>query len=64
MRFLSTRTNANEFHKHKIKGNLCCKAQEHRQMRLLSKEQGQMRFLSTITSVNDGAKHKNKGKRG
>jgi hypothetical protein len=51
---LGTRTNANEVHKHKIKGKLDCKAQEQRQMRL----------LSTRTSVNDVAKHKNKGKRG
>ena len=51
MRFLSTVTNANEVHKHKIKGKLCCKAQEQRQMRL----------LSTRTSLNDVAKHKNKG---
>ena len=54
MRFLSTRTNANEVHKHKIMGKLCCKAQE----------QGQMRLLSTRTSVNVVDKHKNKGKRG
>ena len=27
MWFLSTRTNANEVNKHKIKGKLCCKAQ-------------------------------------
>jgi hypothetical protein len=53
MRFLSTGTNANEVHKHKIKGTLCCIAQEQRQMRL----------LSTITSVNDVAKHNNKGKK-
>jgi hypothetical protein len=53
MRFLSTRTNANEVHKHKIKGKLCCKAQEQQQMRL----------LSTITSVNDVAKQKDKAKR-
>ena len=52
MRFLSTRTNANEVPEHKI-GKLCCKAQEQRQMRL----------LSTRTSVNDVAKRKNKGKR-
>ena len=52
--FVSTRTNANEVHKHKIKGKLCGKAQEQRQMRL----------LSTKTDVNDVAKHKNKGKRG
>ena len=54
MRFLSTRTNVNEVHKHKIKDKLRYKAQEQQQMRL----------LSTITSVNDVAKHKNKGKRG
>ena len=52
--FLSTRTNAKEVHKHKIKGKLCCKVQEQRQMR----------SLSTKTSVNDVAKHKNKGNRG
>ena len=49
--FLSTRTSANELHKHKIKGKLCSKAQE-------------MRLLSTRKSVNDVAKYKNKGKRG
>ena len=54
MRFLSTRTNANEVHKHKIKGKLYCKAQEQRQMMWLSKN----------TSVNDVSKHKNKDKRG
>jgi hypothetical protein len=54
MRFLSTRTNLNEVDKHKIKGKLCCKAQEQRQMSL----------LSTRTNVNDGVKHKNRGKRG
>ena len=54
MRFLGTTRNANEVHKKKIKGKLCCKAQEQRQMRL----------LSTRTSVNDVAKDKNKGKRG
>ena len=54
MRFLRTRTNANEVHNDKIKGKLCGKAQEQRQMRL----------LSTRTSVIDVAKHKNKGKRG
>ena len=48
MRFLSTRTSSNEVHKHKIKGKLCCKAQE----------QAQMRLLSTRTSLNDVAKHK------
>ena len=52
MRFLSTKTNANE--KHNIKRKLCCKAQEQRKMRL----------LSTRKSVNDVAKHNNKGKRG
>ena len=52
--FLRTRTNANKFHKYKINGKLCCKAQEQRQMR----------WLSTRTSVNNDAKHKNKGKRG
>ena len=50
-RFLSTRKNANEVHKQKIKGKLCCKAQEQRQMRL----------LRTRKRVNDIAKHKNKG---
>ena len=54
MRFLSTRTNANEVRQRKIKGILYCKAQEHRQMR----------FLSTSTRVNDVAKHRNKGKSG
>ena len=54
MRFLRTRTNAHEIYKHKIKGKLCCKEQEQRQMKL----------LSTRTNVNDVAKHKNKGKRG
>ena len=54
MRFLNTRTNANEVHKHKIKGKLCCKAQEQRQMGL----------LSTRTIVNDVTKQKNEGKRG
>ena len=54
MRFLSTGTIVNEVHKHQIKGKLCCKAQEQRQMRL----------SSTRTSANDVAKHKNKGKRG
>ncbi len=54
MKFLSTRTVENEVHKHKIKGKLCCKAQEKQQMRL----------LSTRTCVNDVVKHKNKGKRG
>ena len=53
MRFVSTRANANEVHKHKIKGKLYCRAHE----------QGQMRLLSTRISVNDAAKHKNKGKR-
>jgi hypothetical protein len=53
MRFLSTRTNANEVHKHKINGKLCCKVQE----------QPQMRLLTTRISVNDVAKYKNKGKR-
>ena len=53
MRFLSTRTNANdEVHKHKINSKLCRKVQEQRQMRL----------LSTRTSINDVDKHKNKGK--
>ena len=52
MRFLTTRTIANEVHKHKIKGNLCCKAQEQRQMRL----------LSTRTNANDVTQHKNKAK--
>jgi hypothetical protein len=52
--YLSTRTNANEVHKHKIKDKLYCKVQELRQMRLLSRR----------TSVNDVVKHKNKGKRG
>ena len=54
MRFLGTRTNANEVHKDKIKGKLCCKAQEQRKMRL----------LGTSTSVNEVAKHQNKSKRG
>ena len=54
MRFLSTRINANEIQKHKVKGKLCCKAQEQRQIRL----------LSTRTSVNDVAKHRNKRKMG
>ena len=54
MRFLRAITIANEVHKHKIKGKFCCKAQEQRQMRLLSPR----------TSVNDVAKQKNKGKRG
>ena len=54
MRFQSTRTNANKYHKDKIKGKLCSKEQEQRQMRL----------LSTRTSVNNAAKHKTKGKRG
>ena len=54
MKFLSIRTNANEVHKHKIKGKLYWKAQEQRQMRL----------LSTRTSVNDVANDENKGKRG
>jgi hypothetical protein len=53
MGFLSTRTNANEVHEHKIKGKFCCKSQEQRQMRL----------LTTRTSVNDYAMHKNKGKK-
>ena len=54
MRFLSTRKNVNEVHKYNIKGKLCCKAQEQRQMML----------LITGTNVNDVAKHKNKGKKG
>ena len=54
MRFLNTRTNATEVHKHKIKVNFCCKSQEQRQMRL----------SNTRTSVNDVAKHKNKGIKG
>ena len=54
MRFQSIGTNANEAHKNNIKGKLCCKAQEQRQMRL----------SNTRTRVNDVAKHKNKGKRG
>ena len=54
MRFPSARTNANKINKHKIKDKLCCKAQEERQMRL----------LSTRTSINDVAKHKNNGKSG
>jgi hypothetical protein len=53
MRYLSTRTGADEVHKHKIKGKLCCKAQEQRKIRL----------LSSRTSINDVAKYKNKGKR-
>ena len=52
MRFLSTRTNANDVAKNKNKGKLCCKEQEQRQMRL----------LSTRTSVNEVAKYKNKCK--
>ena len=51
---LSTRTNTNEVHKQNIKGKLCCKAQEQRQMML----------LSTRTSANDVANPKNKSKRG
>ena len=61
---LSTQTRANdvpkhknkwkEVHMHKIKGKLCCKEQEQRQMRL----------TSTRTMVNNIAKHKNKVKRG
>ena len=54
MRFLRTRLNANEVHKNKIMGKLYCKAQEQRQMMLLSK----------TTSVNDVAKYKNKSKSG
>jgi hypothetical protein len=53
MRFLSTKTNANEVHKHKIKGKFCGKAQEQRKIRL----------LSTRISVNDVAKYKNKCKK-
>jgi hypothetical protein len=48
------KNNANEDYKHKIKGKLCGKVQDIRQMRL----------LSTRTSVNDVAKHQNKGKIG
>ena len=71
MRFLSTRTKAIEVQKNKIKGKLCCKAQEQRQMRLLrtrtnandvAKHQIQMMLLSTRTSANEVAKHKNKDK--
>ena len=54
MWFLRTRTNANKVRKYKIKGKLCYKTQEQREMWL----------LSTRTSVNDVAKHKNNGKRG
>ena len=54
MRFHSTRTNANDVNQHKIKGELCCKAHEQQQIRL----------LTTRTSGNDVAKHKNRGKRG
>ena len=54
MWFVSTRTNADDVHKHKINGKLCCKAQEQRQIRL----------LSTRPGVNDVAKHMNNGKRG
>ena len=52
MRFLSTRTNANEIHKQEIKGKLCCNAEE----------QGQMWLLRTRASVNEVAKHKNRAK--
>ena len=54
MRFLRTRTNANEVPKHKIKDKLCCNAQVEQQMRL----------LRARTCVNDVSKHKNNGKRG
>jgi hypothetical protein len=47
---LSTRTDATEIHKLKINGKLCCKAQEHRQLRILSKQ----------TRANVVPKHKNK----
>ena len=50
--FLSTRINANDFHKHKIRDKLCCKTQEQRQLRL----------LSTRTRANEVPKHKNKCK--
>jgi hypothetical protein len=46
MRLLSTQITTNEVPKHKIKGKLCCEAQEKRPLRL----------LSTRTSVNDVAK--------
>ena len=36
MRFLSTRTNANEVDKHKIKGKSGCEAHEQHQLKLLS----------------------------
>jgi hypothetical protein len=54
MRFPSTGTGENEVHKHKIKGKLCRKVQEHRQLRM----------LSTQTRENEVPEHKNKCKSG
>jgi hypothetical protein len=65
MRFLRTKTEANEVHKHKIKGNRGGEAPEQRQLRLLSTQIRQMRFLSTRKKSNEVHKHnKIKGKLG
>ena len=54
MMFLSTRTNGNEDHKHKMNGKRGCQAHE----------QGQIRLLSTKINANEVYKYKIKGKRG
>ena len=59
MRFLSIRTIANEVNKHKIMGKLFCKAQEQRQMRLLSTRKSELMLLSTRTRAKEVKKHMN-----
>ena len=50
MSFLSTRTNVNEVHKHKLKGKLGSLAQEEMQMM----------FISTGSRAKEDVKHTNK----
>ena len=54
MRFISTKTNANEVHMHKIKGKRGCEAHEQRQLRLLS--------TKTRANANELHEHKIMGK--
>ena len=58
----STTTNANKVDKLKIKGILCCKADEYGQMKFLSTRTNAMKLISIRSRANDVAKHKNNGK--
>ena len=62
MMFLSTKTNANEVHRPKIKGKRGCQAHEQRKLRLLGTQTRENEIPSTKTNTNEVHKQKIKGK--